>query len=271
MNQYWRYGIDNGQSVTVSFTHIAMAPISLIQTLPVFITKEQHAEYQATTPANGDFKHDPLLEHLERDVQITLEPPVDGFDAVACSQLDVYVIEAFVLASRPVPLWLKLDCVARALVLFHPSTSTGISIPYPTISLHAISRQPVLADPAVSSGHPSAEQPCVYCQLDENEGEDYDNLAEEELADTRELSLFPANPQAVQAVYAAMSRCASLHPSVDTPNGQAEALGGDDDDGADWADLMRQADGNDGREEEVSEAGRVRVDYSTPSARFGPY
>ena len=71
-----------------------MAPITTISALPVYITKEQHAEYQATTPASGDFKHDPVLEHLERACRITLEPAVDGFDAVAHSQLDVYVTEA---------------------------------------------------------------------------------------------------------------------------------------------------------------------------------
>lgn len=69
-----------------------MAPIALIKQLPTYITQEQHAEYQATTPA--DFKHDPVLEHLERGVRITLEPAVEGFDAVAHSQLDVYVTEA---------------------------------------------------------------------------------------------------------------------------------------------------------------------------------
>ena len=88
----------------------------------------------------------------------------------------------------------------RALVLFDPSASTGIAVSYTTISLHAISRQPILSDPSSSSAHPNGsgatEQPCVYCQLDENEGEDYDNLPEDELAETKELSLFPSDPAA---------------------------------------------------------------------------
>lgn len=99
---------------------------------------------------------------------------------------------------RALQVFLKrgLSCFFRALTLFHPATSRGISIPYSTISLHAVSRQPILADAASSSAHPNGDQPCVYCQLDENEGEDHDNMPDDELADTRELSLFPSNVEA---------------------------------------------------------------------------
>lgn len=102
-----------------------------------------------------------------------------------------------------------------ALVLFHPSSCTGISIPYPTISLHAVSRQPILADPASSTAHPgTTEQPCVYCQLDENEGEDYDNLPEDELAETKELGLFPSSPEAGQWPEKQQTRLHLLTPSL---------------------------------------------------------
>ena len=73
-----------------------MAPITLLTALPIFSTAEQHAEFQSRTPASGDFTHDPVLHHLEKGARITLEPPVDGFDAVTMSQLDVYVIEGCV-------------------------------------------------------------------------------------------------------------------------------------------------------------------------------
>ena len=103
--------------------------------------------------------------------------------------------------------------IDRAVSFFEPSSSRGFSVPYPTISLHAISRQPILADLSASAAHPQAsvssngdgngvaaamtiERPCVYCQLDENEGADYDNLPEDELAETRELCIFPTDSAA---------------------------------------------------------------------------
>ena len=212
---------------------------------------------------------------------------------------------------------------------FEPSTARGFSVPYPTISLHAI-RQPILADPSASAAHPQAslgssngnggaaatttERPCVYCQLDENEGADYDNLPEDELAETRELCIFPTDSAAgegrhagmdsmqeyalgrslrwsscpcalaVNTIYAAMSKCASLHPSSDPSSGGALGLGESESTEPDWDELMRQANANssgaggendnatdDGERNDLTEAGRVRVDYATPSARFNPY
>ena len=94
----------------------------------------------------------------------------------------------------------------------------------------------------------------------------------------RQHNVFPAFGaeflySTVQAIYAAMSKCASSHPSTDAGEGQAQALADDDEGEADWAELLRQADanGNDAAGQGMSEAGRVRVDYSTPNARFGPY
>lgn len=259
-----------------------MAPITLLTALPIFSTAEQHAEFQSRTPASGDFTHDPVLHHLEKGARITLEPSVDGFDAVTMSQLDVYVTEG-------------------AVSFFEPSSSRGFSVPYPTISLHAISRQPILADPSASAAHPqpsvssnghgdaaatTTERPCVYCQLDENEGADYDNLPEDELAETRELCIFHTDSAAVSIIYAAMSKCASLHPSSDPSSGGPLGLGESGSTEPDWDELMRQANANSssgaGGENDdatadadegndLTEAGRVRVDYATPSARFNPY
>lgn len=72
--------------------------------------------------------------------------------------------------------------------------------------------------------------------------------------------LLTPEPQ-VEPIFEALSQCAALHPD---PNDG-------DDDG--WVD-----DGEGGfetfdgtNEEELSEVGRVRNDFSTPSSRFQPY
>lgn len=80
----------------------------------------------------------------------------------------------------------------------------------------------------------------------------------------------------VQAIYAALSNCAALHPSADetAPSG----VFADSENDPDWAELLRQANANganggagDGEETELTEAGRVRGDFVTPSARHNPY
>lgn len=81
----------------------------------------------------------------------------------------------------------------RAVSFFSASTSTGLSIPYPLITLHAISRvplRPFTAPSADSNG--SAESgggPCIYCQIDETEGAEDDGEGT-----TREVIIVPTNP-----------------------------------------------------------------------------
>lgn len=75
----------------------------------------------------------------------------------------------------------------RAVSFYSPSTSTGLCIPYPHLTLHAISRAPTTADGATG-------QPCIYCQVDENEAlEESDEMPEGE---TREVIIVPADPAA---------------------------------------------------------------------------
>ena len=91
---------------------------------------------------------------------------------------------------------------------------------------------------------------------------------------------------AVNTIYAAMSKCASLHPSSDPSSGGPLGLGESGSTEPDWDELMRQANANSGsgaggenddatadadEGDDLTEAGRVRVDYATPSARFNPY
>lgn len=95
-----------------------------------------------------------------------------------------------------------------ALAFFNPETQTGFSVPYPTITLHATSRN--TPDTAATTGTSSTEgeasedaaasaetqKACIYCQLDETEPEDWDDIAEEDMPETREMYIYPENPAA---------------------------------------------------------------------------
>ncbi|KAH7341677.1 regulator of volume decrease after cellular swelling-domain-containing protein [Rhizoctonia solani] len=141
-----------------------------------------------------------------------------------------------------------LYVIESALAFVWPS-GTGFTVEYPRITLHAVSRG--------ESG------PSIYCQLDESPNGPGAPGADEEQEDSemREMKIIPSNPEGVEPIFEALSQCAALHPD---PNDG-------DDDG--WAD-----DGEGGfetfegtNEEELSEVGRVRNDFSTPSTRFQPY
>lgn len=100
------------------------------------------------------------------------------------------------------------------------NVTTGYSIAYPAISLHAICRD--------TESFPEA---CIFCQLDSGS----DDMDEEDLetpegvaaaaaagavgattvaaiAKASEIRLVPANPAGLEALFEAMSACAQLHP-----------------------------------------------------------
>ncbi|KAH8656572.1 regulator of volume decrease after cellular swelling-domain-containing protein [Tricladium varicosporioides] len=94
------------------------------------------------------------------------------------------------------------------LTLFNPSTCTGISIPYPAISLHAIQRLP---DPADSNKQVQG----LYMQL---EFSNPDAGGDDEEDEATELTLIPppnasdSGPSATQLLFDAVSNCSNLHP-----------------------------------------------------------
>ncbi|PMD12892.1 hypothetical protein NA56DRAFT_586495 [Hyaloscypha hepaticicola] len=89
------------------------------------------------------------------------------------------------------------------LTLFNKTTSTGVSIPYPAISLHAIQR---LADPANSTN----EVQGLYMQL---ELSDPYGVTDEDEPEIVELTLIPATAgEGVKELFEAVSNCSNLHP-----------------------------------------------------------
>jgi hypothetical protein len=77
---------------------------------------------------------------------------------------------------------------------------TSIQLQYTQIVLHAICTD--------LEFYP---KPCIYCQIEKDNGEDMD-----------ELRFVPKNPNLLQEIFAELSRCAALHPDE---NGDAEDPG----------------------------------------------
>ncbi|VDC04809.1 unnamed protein product [Peniophora sp. CBMAI 1063] len=193
-----------------------MSAVTLIDSLPKFITPDEHRELTGTTPASfSDIP--PVLRHKEETASVRFEPPVEGFTQEDGTKGTLYVIES-------------------ALV-FQSATGRAFQVPYPSITLHAVSR----ADTG----------PFIYCQLDEPTADNAPEAAEgeEEYAAMRELSIaVPSN--SIEAIFEALSYCASLHPD---PN-----MDDDMDDDAFVDDSNFETFNGDG-DEELSEVGKAAL------------
>lgn len=150
-----------------------MNTITIVESLPKFVTPDEHKILIASTPASfSDIP--PVLRHKEDNVSITLDPAFEGFSVDNCANGTLYVIE------RSVRLYL---CTTYAylyysVLVFMSANGRGIQVEYPSITLHAISR----AD----------NKPSIYCQLDEQvPSTDAPAEGEEEDTNMRELIIVP--------------------------------------------------------------------------------
>ncbi|CAO1622251.1 unnamed protein product [Sympodiomycopsis kandeliae] len=102
------------------------------------------------------------------------------------------------------------------------ASSSGFSLPYPLLALHAVSS----TLPTESNSIDSTATQCIYCQIDtEDEGDEQDeeNGGDEGLG-LKELWIIPQDNSHVEPLFSALSHCASLHPSImdgdgDDPSG----------------------------------------------------
>jgi nucleotide-sensitive chloride channel 1A len=96
--------------------------------------------------------------------------------------------------------------------LWFPEHGSGISISYPSITLHAIQ---------------SAQQPSLYLQIESSELVQNDNGHEhgEESLEFMEIVIVPENLSSLQKFYEALSDCASLHPDLDVDDDDDEVNG----------------------------------------------
>ncbi|KAG6860832.1 hypothetical protein C0995_007076 [Termitomyces sp. Mi166 len=156
-------------------------PITLISSLPTFVTPEEHANLISSTPSSfADIP--PILKHTQPNVRVTLDPSIPGFDTTSATNGTLYVL--------------------TSVLVYFTSTGQGFQISYPSITLHAISR--------------SEPSPSIYCQLDAGPAPDAD--ADDEDADTllQELSIIPHDPASLEQIFEALSTCAALHPDPNT-------------------------------------------------------
>jgi chloride channel, nucleotide-sensitive, 1A len=100
---------------------------------------------------------------------------------------------------------LNNSSIARNFTLFNNTLSTGVSIPYPTITLHAIQRLP-------NPENAAQEVQGLYMQL-ELESE---TSVDDEEPETIDLTILPSvsssNSESIKALFEAVSACSNLHP-----------------------------------------------------------
>ncbi|KAJ3164219.1 hypothetical protein HDU88_005531 [Geranomyces variabilis] len=148
----------------------------------------------------------PTVRHHQPNVALVFAPPLST--GLVPGKGDLYIADS-------------------QLYFFDAATPVCISIDYPSIGIHAISR----GGDAVVGAHPH-----IYAQLDEaaikvmgNVAVNADDDAGANEEETPELRLVPDDSAALDAMYQAMSACAALHPDPDAdPNGMSDEEGSDD-------------------------------------------
>ncbi|CAG8543538.1 3003_t:CDS:2 [Paraglomus brasilianum] len=141
-----------------------------------------------------------IAKHIQPDCEIYFTPPVSG---VVFGKGTLYVTE-------------------NQLSFFSPITQTGLAIDYPSIIIHAVSRQ--ISRDGIG--------PCIYIQLaallphfgtfqlssidkatEEEENADEDSMTE--------IKIVPDNADvSVDTIFEALSECAALHPDQDFVEGE---------------------------------------------------
>jgi nucleotide-sensitive chloride channel 1A len=201
------------ESFTPLAEHQSQTPTSFYSAKPVL---HYHAVGARAIASRDQISKLPIFAST---TESQAQPTTDAAEPVSPERaVTVEVVDAFI-NSEQVSIPFALDvatCKCRAnlrlhrnLTLFNQTTTTGISIPYPAISLHAIQR---LADPA----NPSEEIQGLYMQL---ELSDPYGMDEDDEMDAIELTLIPppsaatdAATSGIQALFDAVSNCSNLHP-----------------------------------------------------------
>jgi len=240
-----------------------MPTITFISSIPVF-------SQDAVDSTPKSFSDIPvLLKHQEKNVQVTLEPHLEGYQSAVQGTLYIltrYGISIFCQLK-------KLIKYSSVLVFMPDSGSPGFQIEYPAITLHAISRG--------ESG------PSIYCQLDETSGDasgltggskETDEDGEGDVP-MRELIIVPQQPESrmfhrsifvhfivqshfflVEIIFEALSQCASLHPDPKEEDEEGDAFLDES--------AFETFDGSE--DQELSEVGRVRSNLINDK-RYMPY
>ncbi|GAA5880040.1 hypothetical protein JCM3774_004546 [Rhodotorula dairenensis] len=186
--------------------------ISVLSSPPEALSREELAAISSSTPSTFQGIA-PLTRHHEPSgVTLRLEPAFEGFTGAGLEGA-LYVTEG-------------------ALSFYSEAAQQGISIPYPHITLHAISRDPVPVPTASTSNGAStassngaattttspAQGACIYCQIEESDDDVLEDTDGMEESGTREMWITPADPDSVEKIFSMLSYCASLHPANADPS-----------------------------------------------------
>ncbi|KAK0525586.1 hypothetical protein OC834_005110 [Tilletia horrida] len=208
-------------------------PLTAIDAPPPFVRPDLDEPAQQSTPATF-VGLPPTLRTLLEGATAVLSPGLPSGSSAATSSNGS---GASTWQARGT-LYVTNDAVS----FLDPSSNQGFSVDFPTISLHAVSR--TLPDTLKALAEASGSTACLYCQLDDNAGEDENEDGdapygsggdpdamqgtEEEGADEndageggedggnslRELWLLPRQPDELEPLFEMLSYCASLHPSL---------------------------------------------------------
>lgn len=201
-------------------THQSQTPESFFSGPPVLY---HHSPAATLKTHNSELSIAPSLQSLFGDIEAPVNGHTDGNGRVSNAEeehvadvqgVDIWVSSEYTIL-RPYGNLSKLMDSSRRLILFSTSRNTGISIPYPSISLHAIQ---------------NSTPPSLFLQLltQSSTFDDHDPDATVSLtviptaaptdASTAETP-DPTNPQptSAQLLYTALSDCANLHPDPASP------------------------------------------------------
>lgn len=142
------------------------------------------AEHQASTPATFSLEENPVLHYKSVGAQLTSSVDLPGLPANEVTAADFYV------------------CSSQLMVWF--ANRSGLTIPYPSISLHAI-----------QGGQPRS----LYLQIEPQGGiGQADGQGKDSDFNYAVIELTIVTQDDVQEFYDALTRCASLHRDYDDDN-----------------------------------------------------
>ncbi|KAL2916075.1 hypothetical protein HK105_204499 [Polyrhizophydium stewartii] len=202
------------------------------------------ADSASSAPAAQAQRPRSLVHHEQDGVSIVFDPP---------------------LRAEPLPPKGRLFVAESQLIWFDAATSTNISIDYPTIVIHAISR----------TGDAVVKSPSIYCQLStssfvDREGRHVESApranADPEGGDDLEevaceLRIVPDDPTSLDPIYQAMTDCAAMHPDPDADEDMDDYEDGDDDEDGRFEDSEWVFDPETAESLEFSEAGQAALDH----------
>ncbi|KAI9843419.1 MAG: hypothetical protein M1837_006445 [Sclerophora amabilis] len=234
----------SGDTFTPLSAHESQTPDSFYSGKPVLHYESHNAHAVVSKNTLDSF---PLFSSLSGSVDASNSAGINGHrsgvaesadpsEQVVVSGIDVWVTSTCVCVSPlsgPIAIFCAAaDYMRSRLILYNASQSSGVSIPYPAITLHAIQRLQLPNSPP-DSAH---EDQGIYMQILSSSGNDAeynDDDDDDGESDTLEITVIPspsssssppARPDSspdttpIQVFFAAVSTCSNMHPDPLNPS-----------------------------------------------------